>query len=304
MQARVIRYWNASLHHFYERATNRYLVYSMLTLMTGILTFVALELYALLAPYNQTTLTFQAIYAWETAINFGFCLFLVDTCCGRLKDNWGAFAQRTVGKTWSIWFGAYILAFVVERTLIYWTISIYSPEITEYFDNFPELRPLFWESFLYCLPFWLAIAFALLQTALQQESIIRATKERQSSVSVDGRSSRGSIRLAIGKTIDYLRYDKISHIRIEDHYSRIYLQNGDDTEQILRKISLKDLLALLPKNQFVQIHRSHAVNLAFVTRLKKTNRSHVVFLKNSRTTLPVSRHRLATLRPILKQYIS
>ncbi len=303
MSARLLRYWNAPLCHFFTVTANRFLVYALLTLSTGILTFVALKVYGLLAPYNATSLSFQAIYAWETALNFGLCLFIVDTGWGRLTTRWGAFEQRTVGMTWVIWFCAYILAFIVERTLVYWSIAVYNPEITKSFRDFPELRPLFWESFFYCLPFWLAMVSALIQTALRLETGADSTLEHLSSARADGSSSGVSLRLAIGKSVEYLRCDTISHIRIEDHYARIYIQIGDDTQEILRKISLKHLLSMLPNDQFVQIHRSHAVNIAYVKRVRKSGRAHKVVLKNVRTALPVSRHRLAALRPILTSII-
>ena len=64
---------------------------------------------------------------------------------------------------------------------------------------------------------------------------------------------------------------QITRITVEDHYSRILFAsgNGDDLRNVLIRLPLKKLLQALPKDAFVQIHRSHAVNLRHVKCLEK-----------------------------------
>jgi len=299
MPARLMHYWSAPLGCFYRLPANRFFGYAMLTLLAGLSTFVALEVYAILAPYNATSLSFKAIYAWQTGLNFGLCLFLIDALCKGCIDDWGAYQNRTVGRNWSIWFVAYVVAFVVERTLIYQSISLYRPQIYDFLETFPDLRPDFWSSFTYCLPFWFAISFFLIRFAKEQ-----AAKADAKQTLVEGKRGEqvpaGTIRLKIGRTFQYLRCEHISHISVEDHYSRIHMQDGSGYREIFKKVSLKELLAMLPQDRFFQIHRSHAVNIEFVTGFKKSGRSHAVVLKNAGRPLPVSRHRIPHLRPVLE----
>ena len=297
---RLTRYWNAPLRSFYTQPAHRFFCYAMVTLLTGLFTFVALEVYAILAPYNATSLSFQAIYAWQTGLNFGICLFLVDMCCHHWFRDWGSYGRRTVGRNWSIWFGAYVVGFIVERTLIFWSISMYRPQIAEHFRQFPDLRPDFWSSFSYCFPFWLTVSFLLINFAQRQASKANANKV---SLKTEHGDRADAIRLKLGRTIQYLRCESISHISVEDHYSRIHIQGVDGSKEIFRKMSLKEMMAMLPKDRFFQIHRSHAINLAFVTGFRKKGRSYEVVLKNVPETLPVSRQRAPLLKPILAQFL-
>lgn len=72
------------------------------------------------------------------------------------------------------------------------------------------------------------------------------------------------------------------------NYSWLHRQLGP---QILVSVTLKRLLAQLPDEQFVRIHRSYVVNRQFVAWIEtQTTGNHWLFLSTGQR-LPVSRRR-------------
>ena len=88
-----------------------------------------------------------------------------------------------------------------------------------------------------------------------------------------------------------LEKDSISHVTVEDHYCHIHTLEEGEAKSYFVKSSLGDLLEKLPESQFIQIHRSHVVNMQAIRQLEKKSRASRVYLKSD-VTLPVSRHRL------------
>ena len=88
-----------------------------------------------------------------------------------------------------------------------------------------------------------------------------------------------------------LELDSISHITVEDHYCHIHTQEEAGAKSYFVKSSLAELLENLPQNHFIQIHRSHVVNVQAIRQFDKKSRSSKVYLKSD-VILPVSRHRL------------
>ena len=62
---------------------------------------------------------------------------------------------------------------------------------------------------------------------------------------------------------------------------------------------LRDILALLPDEDFVQVHRSHIVNLQHVQSVARHNRAIRLMLSDG-FEVPVSRHRLESVLPKIK----
>ena len=60
------------------------------------------------------------------------------------------------------------------------------------------------------------------------------------------------------------------------------------------------MLKRLPADQFIQIHRSHVINLAHISHVKKKNRSCELILKHGDHKLPVSRYRLPKVMPYIE----
>lgn len=87
--------------------------------------------------------------------------------------------------------------------------------------------------------------------------------------------------------------ERITHITVEDHNCRIHFQDQGRLYNVLLCALLKGLLDQLPSDTFVQIHRSHLVNLGHMARLKKSGRQYCLGLSLAVGEMPISRNRWA-----------
>ncbi|MBD5185831.1 MAG: response regulator transcription factor [Bacteroidales bacterium] len=95
---------------------------------------------------------------------------------------------------------------------------------------------------------------------------------------------------AIEKAEQYLAYrkgpnrDKAIYVRAEKVYRRIrtetilYLESIENyvrihtvTERIMTRITLKELIATLPPNMFIRLHKSYVVNLTMVSEIRRSS---------------------------------
>ncbi|WP_432673212.1 7TM diverse intracellular signaling domain-containing protein [Flavobacterium sp. SM2513] len=79
-----------------------------------------------------------------------------------------------------------------------------------------------------------------------------------------------------------LQVDDITHISSDSHYLEFYLSSQDYPE--IDRNSIKLILEQLPKRCFVQVHRSHIVNINYVKLIKASE----IVLKNE-ISIPISR---------------
>jgi DNA-binding LytR/AlgR family response regulator len=82
----------------------------------------------------------------------------------------------------------------------------------------------------------------------------------------------------------------------------VFNRKGEIYQEYLR-LSLKKALANLPSSQFVQVHRSYAVNLQHVKHIKKEGQAYQLLIKGSDNFLPASRHRAHTFLPKLREIL-
>lgn len=96
-----------------------------------------------------------------------------------------------------------------------------------------------------------------------------------------------SIYLQMNYKYYFVRIDSIIKITAADHYTEIITTKG------LRGLTNKHLWEWeenLPKETFIQIHRSTIINMNFVEKIEKAPKySSVVFLKNIENPIPISR---------------
>ena len=92
----------------------------------------------------------------------------------------------------------------------------------------------------------------------------------------------------------------ITHVTVEDHYCLIHHSTGNGLKSKMIRLPLKEMLLKLPREHFLQIHRSHVVNVGHISCLAKERRDHKVVLQHFDVELPVSRSRFKDLPPRLK----
>ena len=91
-----------------------------------------------------------------------------------------------------------------------------------------------------------------------------------------------TISLNQGNAIFNIPINDIEYLQSDHIYVRVHLVNGD---QIIHRSPLKELLDLLPKSQFIQSHRSFAVNINHIIRWDYQ------YLHLKQSTIPISRSR-------------
>jgi hypothetical protein len=95
----------------------------------------------------------------------------------------------------------------------------------------------------------------------------------------------------------------ISHISVDDHYCYVYVKKKGTYKKIEFQSSLQDAFEKLPKDLFIQVHRSHAINLSHLSSVKKIPRSYELIIGNNDFSIPVSRHRLPDVLPKLAEFL-
>lgn len=296
-------------------------MYTLTFILSGIAAFSALWIYDIgfgLYLYNDIPLTFKGMYAWHTAANFAICFLVVDILISLWFNIRGENNRRTVGQTWLVFLITLLIGFAVQRTLVYQWVDLYYPKLILRHETYPDERPDALSMFLFMLPFWLGISYLLIQFILRvqarSEELLRVRVDtileerahpaaelppavREISVADD------HLPLPLDADVAPIRSSQIGHITSEDHYLRIHYRQDDNVRQTLIRMSLKSLYSLLPADRFIQIHRSHIVNLQWVAGVKRAGREVRLVLKKGAGELPVSRYRLPLLLPVLDKFL-
>ena len=107
------------------------------------------------------------------------------------------------------------------------------------------------------------------------------------------------IRFESGRTHFALRADTIRNVVVDDHYCYVHYADGHGYAKRDLGMPLRDVQRLLPA-EFVQVHRSHVINLDHVVSIRRKQRGLRVVL-NGEYEVPVSRHRLDEVLPLLRR---
>jgi len=115
------------------------------------------------------------------------------------------------------------------------------------------------------------------------------------------RPARGRVEkipvVSAGKTV-FLDYDAVRYVEADGDYSRVHTYD----RSYLCTSSLRELEQALPSDRFARIHRSHLVNLAKVTAVRRAgpDRMRVALDDEQRTELDVARRQTKALRERLR----
>ena len=229
-----------------------------------------------------------------------------------------------MGRQWPLTFFNFLVGYGVfvlaNDTIVPWLY----PQFTGVSE---EVRT--WGLFFKILPLWFFIAFVTFEMEIkktlagnleQARQVNRLLEQRNKEfskaphgkggfsssqqVSRASSTSRSSFRIPGKNEVENLDPEIISHISVEEHYSRIFVKRDQLLEEIEVRLSLKEALQQLPAPPFVQIHRSHVINLAHVSHIKQSARSYRVFMGEQVNALPMSRHRVPAVLPLLQEFLS
>lgn len=119
---------------------------------------------------------------------------------------------------------------------------------------------------------------------------------------LSGRSSAPQpmrwLRASVGNTLRMIAVDDIDFLRSDSKYTTVaWRGDGGQPAEAVVRVALKDLLAQLDPEAFVQVHRSVVVSLRAIDRVTRhDNETAEIHLRGRRETLPVSRSYLHLFR--------
>jgi len=108
------------------------------------------------------------------------------------------------------------------------------------------------------------------------------------------------LKVQVGTKLRMIAVEDIDYFRSDAKYTVVAWRNetGQPSEALVRT-ALKDLVGALDPRQFMQIHRSVAVNLASISHMVRGDHdTGILHLKGRTETLPVSRAQLPHFRPM------
>lgn len=201
-------------------------------------------------------------------------------------------------RVWHVWASSalcYLLGFFAASFDDALTVALH--------HDVTEGRALF--HFLRLLPVWLAVTWVFVEVHLGRSR--RAEIERLLALDADLGAAHPAphepqprVVLEQGRTRLDVAADAVSHVSVDDHYCYLHYREGEAARKLAVGLPLKSLLAQLPE-PFLQIHRSHVVNVGAVTGLERRGRGCWVKVATAAQPvwLPVSRQRLDEVLPRL-----
>ena len=289
------------------------------TLLIGIVLTVVLQFH----PYFP--FPFSIFYSWGiVALSFGGCQWLLNEVSFFFFLRKWEPGKRTVGRQWPLVFINFLFGYGVFLLANETLIPLVYPQFTGVSEEVGT-----WGLFFKILPLWFFVAFVIFEMEIkktlagnleQARQINRLLEQRNKEFSIAphgkggltssqqtsraSSTSRSLFRIPGKNEVENLDTEIISHISVEEHYSRIFVKRDRLLEEIEVRLSLKEALQQLPAPPFVQIHRSHVINLAHVSHIEQSARSYRVFMGEQVNALPMSRHRVPEVLPLLREFLN
>jgi two-component system, LytTR family, response regulator len=95
-----------------------------------------------------------------------------------------------------------------------------------------------------------------------------------------------------GTEIKIIPIDDVDYIEAYDDYVKIY----QGKKYILKKQTMNHFEQVLPKDQFVRIHRSYILNVNQLTKIESYEKNSYVAILKSGTSIPISRSSYSDLK--------
>jgi len=207
----------------------------------------------------------------------------------------GATQDVRVWHLWVVSMAGFILGYyhLPLTELMDWLLEVET-------DN--HVRPM---GFSQLLPVWFLATYLFVQPYLTESLKSELVRLRDINELLENRdSSIGTIdhkpiHFESGRTDFTLSAGTIRNIVVDDHYCYVHYQHNEGYAKRDLAMPLRDVQNLLP-SCFVQVHRSHIVNLKHISTVRRKNRSIRLILDGG-YEVPVSRHRLDEVLPSLRQ---
>ena len=321
----IREYWTTPLlvKNFRERLQ----LHIKITLLIGMVITVVLQF----DPYFP--FSFSVFYSWGiVALSFGGSQWLLGEATTFILSTHSLNRRKqearksSVGLQWLLVFIGFLIGYGVFVMASDTLVPLFYPE---FIGVSKEIKT--WGLFIKILPLWFFVAFFVFEMEIktmlagsleQAQQINRLLKQRNkkiasasqeqydptssqptSQASSSSQTEPQSFRIPRNNGVETLDSGTISHISVEEHYSRIFVKREEGMKEIEVRLSLKEALQQLPAASFVQIHRAHLINMAHVSHIKQSARTYQVFMGDQKAALPMSRHRVPEVIPKLQEFL-
>lgn len=207
----------------------------------------------------------------------------------------------------------------IDRVAVWhiWLTSFAAFAVGYFFPPFDGLAPWGIDSagnhlsgdigFFQLLPVWALVTYFFLQPYVTRGLHSELDRLRELNALLEaGRPARNDgaqpVRFQSGRTDFVIDAADVRNITVEDHYCYVHYRHKDGYAKRDLGMPLRDIVGLLPPG-FVQVHRSHVVNLSHVRSVRRKDRN-VRLLLGADVEVPVSRHRLHRVLPPLRQRLA
>ncbi len=281
------RYFNTSLFFSYS-LKERLVLYVVASAVIGLVAFCVIL-------FQSTSLFARVLIGFFYWLCFGSgIVVLSELRIFWLKRNGVKKFHFKVGELWVLTFFIFVFGFVILSIAEILLIDRLPVDLSYYADPANGFLPFSLEFFLKMVPIWIIDVVLVSHLFLRK---VRVAPDWQT-VSLNTEL----ITIQTDKQSYKLNPKHISHISVVQHYATIFLCTSEGKEEIEVRSSLKKLMEQLPEDLFIQTHRSHIINLAFIENLVNSVDGTRVRLKQTDDTLPVSRRQLASVKQAHKEF--
>jgi hypothetical protein len=165
----------------------------------------------------------------------------------------GAYGKLTVGRQWLIWSFGLAIGFVLQRTMIRSLVVYYAPDVVAYFRNHPQARLNTSALLMILIPYWVVVMVLTMKIARSKQRIQKQaesftvipeenTSQKAPSVRKPENVPIDGLKLADRNGKENIALSDITHIRVKDHYSCINNNTGNDLENKMIRLPLKEIL--------------------------------------------------------------
>lgn len=276
----IIDYFNRSATD-YQNTSKRYWIHIQILVAFAIPSF-------LMILFTPRPLTFKLIYPSVMVLCYCGVHFLLSEWLVRAIGVGQGQNPLTLKRVWNVALVSYGLGYFLYRLTEYELVPFY------YKDASPDLIGSEWVLFFRMLPYWLLSIFCVTWFHFKNNSIPFEIQEAKKIQAIDLRISPS---ISIDTTL-------ITHITVEEHYSRIFYKEQGSIKDLQIRSSLQEVFKQLPQELFIKIHRSHIASLLHIQELKNVKYSYEISIGDNEFLLPVSRRRIPDIVPQIKEFLA
>ncbi|MNK05414.1 Transcriptional regulatory protein YehT [compost metagenome] len=129
-------------------------------------------------------------------------------------------------------------------------------------------------------------------TAVKKKRSTELTDDLKKDIPLQIIHEQNRIVVKDGTEIKIIPINDVDYIEAYDDYVKIF----QDKKYILKKQTMNHFEQVLPKNQFIRIHRSYILNVNQLTKIESYEKNSYVAILKSGTSIPISRSSYSELK--------